>query len=163
LHTLILEMEKSTFESQALKRLFVNSQMVEQEIVHHYPRVQRQKISVVHNGVEWKELQKPFEEGLDYRTDILKQFGLNPDYYQFLFVGNEYERKGLRLLFDALAMLPDRHFQLSVVGRERKPETFKRLAASLGLTDNVRFFGSVKDMNAFYSVADSLVIPSLYD
>src|SRR5262249_45566906 len=145
LHRLILETEKSTFESSLLKRLFVNSHMVEQEILHYYSCVQAQKISVVHNGVEWKELQMPFEEGLHLRTKLLKQLGLNPEYYHFIFVGNDYERKGLHLLLEALALLPDRHFQLSVIGREKDPQTFIRKAGNLGLREHVHFFGSVKE------------------
>lgn len=163
LHKLILEMEKATFESPHLQRLFVNSHMVQKEILQHYPNVATEKLSVVHNGVEWKELQKPFEEGLNLRTKILKQVGLNPDFYQYIFVGNEYERKGLGLLLDALALLPERTFQLSVIGRERRPQIFIQKAVSLGLQDHVRFLGPVKEIKVYYSSADCLVIPSMYD
>ncbi len=163
LHRLILSMEKATFESPVLKRLFVNSHMVQKEILSFYPKVDSQKITVVHNGVEWKELQKSFDEGLLIRPKVIKTLGLNPSLYQFLFVGNEYGRKGLHLLLQALALLPKKQFQLCVVGKERDPSSFVALAETLGLEQHVRFIGGVSEMKAYYSVADALVIPSLYD
>lgn len=155
LHRLILDMEKTTFESQNLRRLFVNSHMVEREVLHYYPAVNPQKISVVHNGVEWHELQKPFEEGLANRS--------SHDRYQFLFVGNEYARKGLNLLLEALAQLAPQKFHLTVVGKERNPAPFIEYAKKLSLENDVEFVGAVSDMRPYYSKADALVIPSLYD
>lgn len=163
LHQLLLRMEKKTFEHPKLQKLFVNSEMVLQEILNHYPEVDREKLAVVHNGVEWNELQKPFEDGLLLRPKILKQLGLNPDAFQFVFVGNEYERKGLFLLLEALALLSGEKWQLSVLGKERHPERFKQRAKALGLEDRVRFFGPVKEVKVYYSAADALVVSSLYD
>lgn len=163
LHRTLLQMERSTFESPELETLFANSHMVEKEILQYYPNVNPDKISVVHNGVEWSELQMPFEEGLSLRPKILKQLSLDPERYQFLFIGNEYERKGLSILLQALASLADKNFQLSVIGKERNPETFVLQARELGLQDHVRFIGAVNEIKVFYSSADCLVIPSLYD
>lgn len=163
LHRLILDMEQTTFEREELKRLFVNSQMVQQEISEYYPKVDPKKISVVHNGVEWHELQKSFDEGLALRPKIIKSLGLEPHVHQFLFVGNEYGRKGLSLLLDALALLPKKSFQLSVIGRERKTSAFIEKAKRLGLEEQVKFIGGVSEMKPYYSAADTLVIPSFYD
>lgn len=163
LHRLILDMEQSTFESEELKRLFVNSHMVQQEICNYYPSVDPKKITVVHNGVEWKELQKSFDEGLLIRPKIIKSLGLHSDVHQFLFVGNEYGRKGLSLLLDALVLLPKNAFHLTVIGRERNPEAFIEKTKRLGLEDRVKFVGAVSEMKPYYTAADTLVIPSFYD
>ena len=163
LHRLILDMEKTTFESPMLRRLFVNSHMVQREICSYYPAVDPAKVSVVHNGVEWKELQKSFDEGLSMRAKIIKTLGLHPGVHQFLFVGNEYGRKGLKLLLEALSMLPKNTFQLSVIGKERNPEPFILHCKNLGLEEQVKFLGQVTEMKPYYSAADTLVIPSMYD
>ncbi|MBS0634404.1 MAG: glycosyltransferase family 4 protein [Verrucomicrobia bacterium] len=155
LHRLILSMEKSTYESPVLRKLFVNSHMVEREVLHYYPAVDPRKICVVHNGVEWHELQKPFEEGLLTRVPS--------DRYRFLFVGNEYGRKGLNQLLEALTELPKDSFHLTVVGKERKPQPFIDHAKKLGLESVVTFVGAVTDTKPYYSANDALVIPSLYD
>ena len=162
LHNIILAMEKKTFERDALEVLFTNSFLVKDEILAYY-NVAPEKINVVHNGVEWHELQKPFVEGLQMRTLVQKQLGLDPDCYQFLFVGNDYDRKGLTLFLQALSLLSNRSFQLSVVGKERTPERYEAMAYKLGLQEKVRFFGAIPGVKTFYSAADCLVIPSLYD
>jgi len=154
LHKLILAMEKKTFESPDLKKLFVNSALVEREILTHYPAVEPDKIVVVHNGVEWHELEKPFEEG--FTKPRLWA-------YQFLFVGNEYERKGLNELLEALGALTSEQWELTVIGKERNPKHFYQKVADLGLEKKVHFLGQVSDVRPYYSKADCLVIPSRYD
>lgn len=162
LHHMILQMEKSTFESAHLQTLFTNSHMVKEEVLRYY-NVKPEKICVVHNGVEWNELEKPFEEGLRMRQVLQRQLGLRPDRFQFLFIGNDYQRKGLDLLLQALSRFEKKNFELSVCGKERHPELYEKKARELGLQDHVRFFGAVKEIKTFYSVADALVIPSMYD
>jgi glycosyltransferase involved in cell wall biosynthesis len=83
--------------------------------------------------------------------------------FQFLFAGHNFFRKGLDKLLHALALIKDEHFQLSVVGHDKNADFFKDLAAKLNLSQKVFFFGPQKEMARFYSVADCLVIPSLYD
>lgn len=163
LHHLILAMEKRTFEHPDLEVLFTNSFMVAKEIQEHYPLVDPKKICAVHNGVEWKELEHPFQEGLAKRVEVLAELGLHQDCFQFLFIGNEYGRKGLRLLLWALSLLKEKNFELSVVGKERDQEAYIAYAKELGLDKQVRFFGAVKDAKPFYAAADCLVVPSLYD
>jgi UDP-glucose:(heptosyl)LPS alpha-1,3-glucosyltransferase len=163
LHRLILAMEKKTFESQELKVLFTNSAMVQKEVEAFYPTVDPKKIKVVHNGVEWNELQDVYEQGFIDRTQVMERLGLDPSKFQFLFIGNEYHRKGLPVLLQALAELDKRDFELSVVGRERNFGYFVRLARDLGLESCVHFFGHAADTKPFYVAADCVVIPSLYD
>lgn len=153
LHRLILYMERKTFDHSKLKKIFVNSEMVRQEVLKYYPRVDPSKVIMIHNGVEWREFEQPFEEGLQRKKLP----------YQFLFLGNEYMRKGLLLLLQALARLQDMQFTLSVVGRERHLGFFVNEAKKLGLEKQVHFFGPTKNVQQFYQMADCLVVPSLYD
>lgn len=163
LHKLILAMEKKTFESPQLEKLFTNSEMVKKEVLRYYPKVLSERVVVVHNGVEWQEFSDPFEQTFSLRPSIHFRLNLNPDAYQFLFIGNEYHRKGLELLLRALATIKDREFQLSVVGKERNMKYFTELTEALGLENKVFFFGQQKSTTPFYQAADCLVVPSLYD
>lgn len=163
LHHLILQMEKKTFESDKLKTLFTNSLMVAKEIEQYYPEVDSKKLFIVHNGVEWHELESSFEDGLANRSKIAAGLGLDLVCFQFLFIGNEYDRKGLCLLLQALSRLNDSNFELSVVGKERHPERYVAYAKALGLEKKVHFFGQVTETKSLYSAADCLVIPSMYD
>jgi UDP-glucose:(heptosyl)LPS alpha-1,3-glucosyltransferase len=152
LNRFYLDWEKKAFEYPSLKRLFVNSHMVKEEITRLY-RTPEDKISVVHNGVEWKELQESFKQSL---------FNSYQRPYHFLFAGNGYKRKGLSYLLKGLALLRS-PFILSVVGYEKGIHSYKKLAKKLGIIESVNFYGPRPSLIPFYQQADCLVIPSIYD
>ncbi len=154
LHRMILSLEKKGFEHPGLRVLFTNSQMVKQEIQQFY-QTDPSKIIAIHNGVEWHAMQEAFDRWESEREKTTA--------FQFLFAGHNFFRKGLDKLLHALARIKDEHFQLSVVGHDKNADFFKHLAQKLNLSQKVFFFGPQKEMARFYSLADCLVIPSLYD
>ncbi|MBM3184580.1 MAG: glycosyltransferase family 4 protein [Chlamydiae bacterium] len=150
LHRTILQIEKEAFESPTLQKIFVNSHMVQKEILEYY-RVDPKKIEVIHNGVEWKE-HEPFFEARKHS-----------DQFRLLFVGNGYKRKGLDILLEALSNWQFKDFHLSVVGKEKNLNRYQWKVKKLSLEKKVSFFGVQKDVIPFYQLADILVIPSFYD
>jgi len=162
LHRTILSLEQQCFEHPELEILFTNSRMVKEEILQHY-ETNAQKIQVIHNGVEWKEMQENFEQWPLVRSAWLTEFDLDPSCYQFLFVGQGYRRKGLHALLRGLAHLKNRDVQLSVVGQDKEIRTFEALTHQLDIAQQVKFFGSRNDVRRFYQAADALAIPSIYD
>lgn len=167
LHRFILHCEKATFESPNLQHLIVNSQLVANEIAHYYPNMIWTKVYVVHNGVEWSATTKRFyqlfeERERSIKSLALKELSLNKS-LKLLFVGHEWRRKGLYLLLEALAQHPQADWELMVVGKERHPEQFKSHAKHLGIENKIHWYGPQRDLSHFYTVADVVVIPSLYD
>jgi UDP-glucose:(heptosyl)LPS alpha-1,3-glucosyltransferase len=161
LHMKILELEKRAFENPALQKLFTNSHMVRQEILRYY-RTDPKKIEVIHNGVEWVEMEKDFAEWEAKREPIALERGLDPSHFHFLFIGNGYLRKGLKQLMRALAHLNgDCH--LLVIGKDSRQKEYEALAQNLHICHRVHFFGPQKEIRPFYQLADALVIPSFYD
>lgn len=146
LHRTILKFEKEAFEHPELQALIVNSKMVEKQILSHY-KVDPQKIHVIHNGVE-----------LDESDDALEK---DEGRFEFLFVGHNFQRKGLHKLLDALSALAKPDVHLSVVGEDKNLPQFREMTKKLGL--NVTFHGKQQNMRPFYKNADALVIPSFYD
>lgn len=165
LHRLILAMEKATFESSSLKVLITNSYLVRNEVLRYYPKVAAEKVVVVHNGVEWKEFEKPFRHTFEAKKPFLQSLGVPDSHYQFLFIGNEYERKGLPRLLKALGRLNtiNQNWNLCVIGKERNQRRFEDLSKEMGLERQLFFFGKRNDVRSFLQAADCLVIPSLYD
>jgi UDP-glucose:(heptosyl)LPS alpha-1,3-glucosyltransferase len=161
-HLKILEIEKAAFENPCLQKLFANSHMVRSEILLHY-QVDASKIEVIHNGVEWHEMQSDFDLWPDVKPFAAKRLGLDPSLFHFLFIGNGYRRKGLGQLIIALSRLPSKDFHLSVVGKESHLNRYRALAARCGLLRQISFWGSQEDVRPFYQIADALVIPSFYD
>lgn len=162
LNQTILHIEKEAFESPDLKVLFTNSYMVKEEVLNHY-NVSSDKIEVIHNGVEWKEMKEDFSGWVEGKQKKCHDYCLDPNRFQFLFVGNGYERKGLCVLMEALATLQNKEFHLSVVGKDGNLPAFKKLARSLGLQNHIHFFGPQKTVRPFFQIADCLAIPSHYD
>ena len=67
-------------------------------------------------------------------------------------------------LLEALARLPARDRPLYLhVGIEEEGYPERRVAESLGLTDDVRFLGPVPDLGPIYAASDLFALPSLYE
>lgn len=85
--------------------------------------------------------------------------------FRLLFVGNNFELKGLRTVLSALAMLGNRlDASLTVAGGG--PEArYRRLAARLGIGGRVAFAGALAPATVaeLYRRHDALVHPSFYD
>jgi len=154
LHRLLLKIEKESFEHPELKMLFTNSHMVESQILHFY-KTDPKKIHVIHNGVEWNEMAADFQKWPHMNRDSGR--------YHFLFIGHNFERKGLKPLLEALSQLKDRDFQLSVVGADKNAAWFQAYTHKLKLEDHVTFFGATPSIRPYYQYADALIIPSFYD
>jgi UDP-glucose:(heptosyl)LPS alpha-1,3-glucosyltransferase len=162
LHRKILQIEKEAFEDPKLKKIFTNSHMVKREILNHYS-VDLDKISVIHNGVEWEEMRSDFTSWPEQKREFCQLFHLDPDHFHLLFIGNGYLRKGLTPLLTALSLLQRKDVHLSIVGNDRHQDRYEALANMLGLRSQVRFFGSQTNIRPFYQFADVLAIPSFYD
>jgi len=152
-HRKILQIEKVTFEHPGLKKLFVNSHMVRNEILDRYI-VDPNKIIVLHNGVEWDEMETDFNAWPENKKT---------DRFTFLFIGNGYLRKGLPQLLQAFALLNNKNANLIVVGKDKNIAHYKKMATQLGLSEKVQFLGPQSNIRPLYQQADALVIPSFYD
>ncbi len=132
------------------------------------------KVKVVYPGVN-SRLFYPVAN----RT-ILKKTGFGPDDLVLLFVGRIEAVKGLRSVIDALAVLREKNpalfekTKLLVIGGGKKKKELdtneevtriKDAIQRLGLWNRVTFLGSVgqAQLRKYYSAADALVVPSLYE
>lgn len=112
------------------------------------------KIRVVYNGVpDPGEVTKPGFE----REGRGSQRGM-----EIVMVGALEERKGHRLMIDALAGLPGDIF-LSVIGEGELASSLAGYAVSRGVETRVSFFGYRDDVASILSGSDLLVLPSMLD
>ncbi len=161
LHCTILRLEKEAFANPNLRKLIVNSEMVRREAIEHY-HVDPKLIHVIHNGVEWSELTAEFQKWPATRREVAQEIGSDPSAFHFLFAGHEYGRKGLDALLLGLSQLHANEARLVVIGRDKKIDYYKKLAARLGLR-HVYFLGPRRDLQRFYALADAAIISSFYD
>ena len=132
------------------------------------------KVKVVYPGVN-PRLFYPTES----RT-ILRKTGINQDDFILLFVGRIEPVKGLMTVIETFQILKTNNpllfekARLLVIGGGKKDEELNankevaRIKGSIeqhGLKDKVVFLGSVEQtqLQKYYSVADALVVPSLYE
>ena len=88
--------------------------------------------------------------------------GLPITEYCMLFVANNYLKKGLSTILQALAQLPT-DTVLAVAGNTDQILIFKHQAAALKVGARVFFLGSIEDIGLAYQAADCLVHPTLED
>lgn len=162
MHRKILDIEKKAFENPSLKKLFTNSHMVKQQILERFS-TDPEKIQVIHNGVEWHEMEGDFNVWSEKREELLRARALPSDAFHLLFIGNGYLRKGLLQLLAAIAELKTADIHLSVIGKESHLGLYQAAARKLGIGARVHFFGPQVDTRPFYQYADALAIPSFYD
>ena len=79
-----------------------------------------------------------------------------------LFVANDYRKKGLKTLLQALSQCPS-DFALAVVGNLSEMPRFMEQVKKLNLESRVFFLGSLKNVAPAYEAADCLAHPTLED
>jgi glycosyltransferase involved in cell wall biosynthesis len=96
------------------------------------------------------------------RPDARRELGIADGRFVFLLVGNDWRKKGLFTLLDALPLLADFPVLLLVAGSDESHSYQKRIRESK-LEDRVRFLPSRPDVAFYYAAADAYVGPSIED
>lgn len=123
-----------------------------------YGRV-RPRTVVIPNGVDPDRFRPPTP---DERAAARDRFRLGDEDRVAVFVGGEFERKGLGVLMQAMVSAPT--ILLLVVGGDAK--MVGRVAAraeELGVADRVLLVGEQSDPAPYYAIADMFVLPSAYE
>jgi len=113
-------------------------------------------VDVVPNGVD----PRHFRVDRERRVAIRGRHGIADERLVAVFVGGDWERKGLRPAIEAVAAAPA--WSLIVVGRGAR-QTYEALAAELGCAERVVFAGPQDDVAPFFSAADAFVLPTRYE
>ena len=133
----------------------VASESLGREVLDVYPHV-APMLQVVPPGVALPPA------GLLGKAEARRASGVPEESFVLLFVANDYARKGLEALLQALALLPPT-IHLLVVGNPVAQSAYAARASQLGVTGRVVFAGALKDVTTAYRAADALVHPTLED
>lgn len=146
-------LEAARFSPQPRRHIVATSKLVMTETLRAYPHA-APCMHVIAPGVKLPD------QAAD-ATNARQQLALPPRVPLALFVGNDYAKKGLVTLLQALPAVPDLH--LAVVGNGQHIATFQRQAGQLQVAERVHFLGSLPDMAPAYAAADLLVHPTTED
>jgi len=158
-HRLLLHLEKKIFSPGNYKRIIANSKLCKQHAITYY-KVPPQLVDVIYCGVDFAIFNNSVRnEGAQLRTSL----EVGRQKIVVLFVGTNYERKGLDTLLQAISQLKYKEkYRLLVVGKGNISR-YERLAQRLGLQEITIFCGFQEQMPPFYGAADIFVLPSYYD
>ena len=120
---------------------------------------------VVHPGVDVARFSQP--DRIACRNEVRERYGIGASDILLLFVGMNFEVKGLDTIIAALAKArnaqPDANIRLLVVGRGDKAK-YGKLAQSLGVAEAVTFAGTkVAGLERYYRAADAFIMLSRFD
>ena len=146
------------------KRVVAVSEMVRGHL-EHYHGVPRERITVIPNAIDANRLS--MDNPSQARADLRSELGLPMDATVALFVGHNYELKGLRPLLHGLRLRLDRNpsarpIHLLACGGG-KPKAFRGLTRKLGLDSSVHFLGFRPDIRPCFHASDFFVSPTYYD
>jgi glycosyltransferase involved in cell wall biosynthesis len=135
------------------------SQGTKRELQEEYD-VPDSSVVVIPTGVDTARFHPSKKDTV--RGAIRQSLGIPNDDAVLLIVANEFRRKGVHILLDAMSMLQDPKPWLLVVGEDRVAPV-EQLARKHGLLSRVIFMTSWKTVEETYASADLFVMPSYYE
>jgi len=127
------------------------------EIREHYPAL-GERVVTIHNGIDTAS----FTPGVR-RSDaaaMRKALAISEGRLVAAFVGSEWERKGLAVAIEALALARDWDLVVAGGGDE---EHYRALADGLGVGEAIHWLGITRDVQLVYELADAFVLPTRYE
>lgn len=159
LHWSLLALERRVFSHRGSARLIANSEMVKRQIVRYYGRP-AEEITVLRNGIDLDRFNPERRDSLRARARL--RFNAQPEETLLLFVGSDFARKGLAVLFDAITTLRFMRWRVMIVGKGRTGP-WRRMVCRKGIADRVSFSGPIEEIEWCYGAADIFVLPTVYD
>jgi len=155
-YRLIMALENRIYRNLRV-RLAAVSQLTSTELSRHFSR---NDVTVIPNAVDLAHLNLP--ERLRRREQARLNLQIPEAAFVLLLIGNDWKKKGLTPLLNAIAALPDIPIRLLVVGRDDRTQFLEQIR-QLHLEGRVLFLEPSSDIMQFYAAADVYTGPSLHD
>jgi UDP-glucose:(heptosyl)LPS alpha-1,3-glucosyltransferase len=131
------------------------SQGVAEELRRNFPRM-ADRVVVIPNGVDHEQ----FRPDPEARVRIRSEAGLHEDDLAAVFVGGDWERKGLPIAVRAIGDAERWHL---LVAGEGDSKRMRELAADCGADERVHLLGATARPSDIYAAGDAFVLPSAYE
>jgi UDP-glucose:(heptosyl)LPS alpha-1,3-glucosyltransferase len=141
--------ERRLFTSGRRKCIVAVSGLVRRQILEEYG-LPAEAVCVIPNGVHLPRFHIQHKSATSSRPFVL------------LFVGNEFDRKGLQTVIEALPLITGLPLELRVAGSD-DPAPYIQRARELKVLDRVKFLGSVAAPESLFTQADAFVFPTHYE
>jgi len=159
-HRLLLRLEDELYTSDRLKMVIANSALVAAEIKKYHPAFPQKNIQVLPNAIRVARYRNFARQHSP--QECRKKLGL-PDHRPIiLFAGNNFKRKGLSALLNAVRYLGSIEPVVVVLG-QGKERDYRTQIKQLPDMVAVRFRGLQSEVLPFYRAASLLALPTIYD
>ncbi|MDD5491396.1 MAG: glycosyltransferase family 4 protein [bacterium] len=156
-HHVALFLEKTALRKGNYKKIISISRITKNDLIKYY-HVPENDITVVYNGVNIEEFTP--ENRNRFRQGLRQELSVSDTDVLLLFTANEFKRKGLRTLLEAIALpMQNAPVKLLIVGGD-SPDPYLRLINKLNINDQVCFLGSRQDIARLYAASDIFVLPT---
>lgn len=160
LEKMIVANEERIYGLDSRCQVIAVSNGVKREMLKFY-KLPAQNITVVVNGVDLESFSPLNRKTM--RADWRIKNGFSAEDFIILFVGGDWERKGLEIIIGALALIPQDFVKLAVVGNWHREAEYRKMVKSKGLDKRVCFCGATTQSETAYAGADLFVLASLYE
>ncbi len=146
---------------QSARTIVVPSQGLARELKTSYPNLVANKIQVIANPVDTILYSRP----ADFSKEAMRaELGFNTTDLLLCFCAlGSFERKGLRLVFEAIAGDTVPAKLLVVGGSGSEIREHKKICRKLGIDTSVCFVGLKRDVRPYLWACDAFVFPSAYE
>jgi glycosyltransferase involved in cell wall biosynthesis len=153
-----LYLENKNYGEKRFKKIIAVAEGVKRELMAEY-NLGSDDVVVIPNGVDLDRFSP--RARATKRNGIRRRLGLRADDGVLLFVANEFERKGLRILISALSLVNNTTHLVVIGGDTRTP--YVEHAQKLSVSERVHFIGEVESIENYYTDADVFVLPTHYE
>lgn len=158
-HLVFLGLENRWIEAARSRQFIAVSEGVAEDLVGLYG-VELTRIAVVPNGFSPEQCSPERRRML--RPDWRARLSLAESDVALLMVANEWHRKGLGTVLEAMSLCANPELKLILVGRQ-EPSSYEGQVRRLGLTGRVAWYGPTDDVALYHAAADLFVLPTTYE
>ncbi len=153
---LIMALEKRIYRKAGVALAAVSS-LTAREITVHFGRPD---VTVIPNAVDLVRFN--LQGRLRRRASARQALQIPESDFVLALVGNDWKKKGLTTLLDAIAAYPEIPFRVLVVGHDKCTPFLSQIRES-SLEGRIQFIGPSVDVMQFYAACDVYAGPSLHD
>jgi UDP-glucose:(heptosyl)LPS alpha-1,3-glucosyltransferase len=158
-HQVLLHVEHDYFVNHRPRAVLCTSQREVDDLARLYG-VPREVMHVVPNGFDPDAFSVQRRSAL--RGEVRRTIEAGDDDIVVLMVANEWHRKGLGPLLEAVARLGDPRVRVDLVG-VRPPTDYEPIAHRLGVAGRMRWHGPSPDVARYHAAADVFALPTTYE
>jgi glycosyltransferase involved in cell wall biosynthesis len=147
--------ERFCYHPRRARQLVAVSRGVARELERFFPAAAA-GVAVIPNGVDGQE----FTPQPGTRDELRTQLGIAPGDLVALFVGGDWDRKGLRFAIEGITRAAGWHLLVAGRGDEGR---YRRIAEEQGVVRRVHFAGHISLPARHFAAADAFVLPTLYE